>query len=467
MHVAVEALERALALAPPPAPVRSRRLARAAVAVADGTVVALCAWLGGAPVLAATAAWTIALARYGLRRSRVVASPRVELVRLVHAVAAGAAGVAVGTYALDRPLPRPTLAATTGLVLVALAVERLAARHVFRALRRRGRLLRPVAVVGTGAEAVALATAFRDDPALGYRLAAFVGDAPPPDAGFDGTPVVPRHGKVVEGLQLVGAEGVVVATTDVDPATCNRLVRRLGDAGIHVELSTGLADVDSRRLTVRPLGRFTVVAVDPVARGGRPVAAKRAFDLVVAGAVLVAVAPLLVLVALAVKLDSPGPVLYRQERVGRRGRRFTMLKFRSMVADAEAQQAALAAANEADGPLFKVRHDPRVTRVGRVLRRLSLDELPQLVNVLRGEMSLVGPRPALPSEVVQWEPELFDRLRVLPGITGLWQVRGRSEARFADYRRWDLYYADNWSLGHDLAIVIRTIPAVLSRRGAY
>jgi len=168
-----------------------------------------------------------------------------------------------------------------------------------------------------------------------------------------------------------------------------------------------------------------------------------------------------------VKLDTPGPVLFRQERVGRRGRRFTMLKFRSMVVDAEARRPALAAANEADGPLFKVRHDPRVTRVGRILRRLSLDELPQLVNVLRGDMSIVGPRPALPSEVVQWGPELFDRLHVPPGITGLWQVRGRSESRFADYRRWDLYYVDNWSLAHDMAIVLRTIPALLSRRGAY
>lgn len=466
MPVAVEALEQALALAPPTRS-RSRPLARAALVALDATVVAASAIVGGVGIPLAVAAWTAACSRYGLHRSRVVASPRTELARLVHAVAAGAAAVAAVAYLLDAPVARAALARTTVLVLGALVVERSAVRVVFQGLRRRGRLLRPVAVVGTGREAMTLAGTFRDEPELGYRVAAFVGESPVPDGRFDGTPVVPWHGKVVEELLLVGAEGAVIATTDVDPETANRLVRRLTDAGVHVELSSSLADIDTHRLSVRPLGRFAVLAVTPVPRRGGPIVAKRVFDIALAGTALVLSAPLLALVALAVKLDTPGPALFRQERVGRRGRRFIMLKFRSMVADAEARRGGLAAANKADGPLFKVRCDPRVTRVGRVLRRLSLDELPQLVNVLRGDMSIVGPRPALPSEVVQWGPELFDRLHVPPGITGLWQVRGRSESRFADYRRWDLYYVDNWSLAHDVAIVLRTIPALLSRRGAY
>jgi lipopolysaccharide/colanic/teichoic acid biosynthesis glycosyltransferase len=177
--------------------------------------------------------------------------------------------------------------------------------------------------------------------------------------------------------------------------------------------------------------------------------------------------PVWIAAAIAIKVTSPGPVLFRQERVGRRGRRFFVYKMRTMVVDAEDRLRDLALLNEADGPLFKIRSDPRVTPIGRILRKLSLDELPQLLNVLKGEMSLVGPRPALPSEVTHWNPELFDRLRVQPGITGMWQVRGRSDSSFAQYQRWDLYYVDNWSIAHDLAILARTVPVVLSQKGAY
>jgi lipopolysaccharide/colanic/teichoic acid biosynthesis glycosyltransferase len=169
----------------------------------------------------------------------------------------------------------------------------------------------------------------------------------------------------------------------------------------------------------------------------------------------------------AVKLDSPGPVFFRQVRVGKDGRPFEILKFRSMCVGAEAKQAELADLNERSGPLFKVTCDPRVTRVGRFLRKSSIDELPQLWNVIRGEMSVVGPRPALPAESEQWSPELRERLRVLPGITGMWQVSGRAEADFELYRRLDLYYVDNWSLTHDIRILLKTIVVVFAGRGAY
>jgi exopolysaccharide biosynthesis polyprenyl glycosylphosphotransferase len=182
---------------------------------------------------------------------------------------------------------------------------------------------------------------------------------------------------------------------------------------------------------------------------------------------LLVLAPLLVAIAIAIKLDSPGPVFYRQERVGKDGRRFWILKFRSMRQDADRLLPTIRQHNEASGPLFKMRADPRVTRVGRVLRRLSLDELPQLFNVLKGEMSLVGPRPPIPSEVEQYEDWQHGRLRAMPGITGLWQVSGRSEVPFHDMVRLDLHYIRNWSLGLDLEILWRTIPAVLTSRGAY
>src|SRR5918994_1994296 len=175
-----------------------------------------------------------------------------------------------------------------------------------------------------------------------------------------------------------------------------------------------------------------------------------------ASTVLVLTSPLLAVAMTVIKLDSPGPVFFRQVRVGRDGRSFTLLKLRTMVVDAEVRQGELHALNEADGPLFKMSHDPRVTRVGRVLRKLSIDELPQLICVLKGTMSMVGPRPALPSEVEHWDGPLRDRLRVLPGLTGLWQVSGRSDASFQQYRRLDLYYVDNWSLAHDLRICLRT-----------
>ena len=166
------------------------------------------------------------------------------------------------------------------------------------------------------------------------------------------------------------------------------------------------------------------------------------------------------------KLTSPGPVLFRQTRVGQYARPFEVLKLRTMVLDAEARLAALGELNEADGPMFKMAHDPRITRVGGFLRRTSLDELPQLWNVARGQMSLVGPRPALPSEMVEWDSELYNRLRVKPGITGMWQVNGRSGSSFADYQRLDLYYVDNWSILVDVGILAKTLPAVLSSRGA-
>jgi exopolysaccharide biosynthesis polyprenyl glycosylphosphotransferase len=210
-----------------------------------------------------------------------------------------------------------------------------------------------------------------------------------------------------------------------------------------------------------------MIYVEPVHRSGWRALAKRAFDVSVAACGLALLAPAMLLIAVLIKLDSPGPVLFRQMRVGKDGQLFSVLKFRTMVPDAEKLLDMLRELNEADGPLFKIRRDPRVTRVGRTLRALSLDELPQLWNVVRNEMSIVGPRPALPSEVRAWAPELHKRLRVKPGLTGMWQVNGRSDVPFQEYVRLDLYYVDNWSLWTDLAICAKTLPALLLRKGSY
>jgi exopolysaccharide biosynthesis polyprenyl glycosylphosphotransferase len=192
---------------------------------------------------------------------------------------------------------------------------------------------------------------------------------------------------------------------------------------------------------------------------------KRVVDVALSALALVVLSPLLLLVVILVRIDG-GPALFSQERSGLYGKTFRMWKFRSMVVDAEDQRAALEAQNEMTGPVFKIAHDPRVTRLGAFLRRSSIDELPQLWNVVRGDMSLVGPRPALPSEAEQWEGELLNRLRVRPGITGMWQVYGRDNEDFSEYERLDLFYIDNWSILTDLAIILRTVMVVINRTGS-
>lgn len=196
-------------------------------------------------------------------------------------------------------------------------------------------------------------------------------------------------------------------------------------------------------------------------------ASKRAFDLVLASVALVLLLPIIPLIAVMIKLDSPGPVLFRQDRVGKNGRPFKFYKFRSMRSDAEEQKKDVEALNEVDGPVFKVRSDPRITSVGKFLRRSSLDEIPQVFNVFRGDMSIVGPRPPLPSEVERYQPWQRKRLEVTPGITCLWQISGRSHLSFNEWMRLDLEYLRQRSLRTDVLILLKTIPAVIARKGAY
>jgi len=195
-------------------------------------------------------------------------------------------------------------------------------------------------------------------------------------------------------------------------------------------------------------------------------ALKRMFDVVASSAALWLFTPLFILVALGIKLTSRGPLFFRQERVGLRGKRFNMLKFRSMVVDAEARKAHLAARNEQAGPVFKMRNDPRVTRIGRVIRKYSIDELPQLINVLRGDMSLVGPRPPVPSEVEKYEAWQRRRLSVRPGLTCIWQVSGRNQISFEEWMYLDMQYIDHWTLAGDFNLIFKTVPVVITGRGA-
>ncbi len=263
------------------------------------------------------------------------------------------------------------------------------------------------------------------------------------------------------------ANGVIVVESFLDSETANALVRGLLRSHLYVDLASSVVDISADRLATRTLGSGVATWIAPRPKSGWRGRAKRLFDVVLSSGVLLAVSPIFIVLTLAVRFTSPGPVFFRQERVGRYGEPFDMLKFRSMVVDAEKLLEDLSEENEGSGPLFKMKDDPRVTSLGKFMRKTSLDELPQLINVLKNEMSLVGPRPALREEMSHWESALFDRLDVKPGITGQWQVSGRSGTSFEEYSRLDLYYVNNWSLWFDLSILARTIPAVVKSDGAF
>ncbi|MCU1354289.1 MAG: putative undecaprenyl-phosphate glycosylphosphotransferase [Acidimicrobiales bacterium] len=469
-------------------PVQSSRGQRAKLLLVSADIVALAAAILGTYALQRTAlrhhggngnhrhflttslvtlpGWLAVFANQRLYNTRFIGRRIDESRRVINACFMGMLVVALVASGTGYLVPRSALVTLFAAAAVLVLLERELARRLFLRLRSHGRMLRYVVIAGANPEGRELAAMLITEPWLGYHVLGFVDDTttdPQPVAG------VPLLGTLADTGRIVrdnSGTSVIVASSGVDTEVTNRLARDLLDQGIHVELSSTLRDISSQRLTVRPLGRFPIVYVEPVVRGGWRAAAKRAFDLVGAGLGLVLASPILAVAALAIRLDSKGGTLFRQVRVGRNGTPFKVLKLRTMVADAEARLGELAALNEADGPLFKMKSDPRVTRVGRVLRKTSIDEIPQLWNVLRGEMSLVGPRPALPHETEEWDALLTQRLRVKPGMTGMWQVSGRSDTSFEDYTRLDLYYVDNWSLATDLAILAKTVPVVLLRRGA-
>ena len=410
--------------------------------------------------------WLCVFARYKLYTAAAVTSVTAEIRRVLHAVAAGVACTAILSLILGTETSRVWLALTFATAMPIVVFERAVIRRVFRRARTRGQLQRRVVIIGTNAEALGIVQMLRSNAGLGYQVLGLLecGDS---TRGVSPVPVLGNWRDAPDIVQTLGATGVIIATSAIDTPVANRLARELIEIGCHVELTSGLVDISADRLLARPLGRRAVMYIEPVRRLGWRAVAKRIFDIGLAAGFLVLTLPLLLVAAVLIKLDTRGPVFFSQVRIGKDGKLFRVRKLRTMVADAENQFELLRERSEIDGPLFKMRDDPRVTRVGRYLRKTSIDELPQLWNVLIGEMSVVGPRPALPSEASEWTEELRSRLRVKPGITGMWQVNGRSTSSFDDYVRHDLYYVDNWSLLTDLAIVAKTIPVVLFRRGAY
>jgi exopolysaccharide biosynthesis polyprenyl glycosylphosphotransferase len=462
--------------------VRGSRAAKAAVLAADATAIvvamALAAWTRWVAneneaftPLWITAAlsmpiWLGVFARYKLYTAAAVTSRTAEFGRIVHGVAVASAGTGVLALLIGAQISRAWLVLTSVFALVTVEIERSIVRRVFRRARARGQLRRRVVVIGANAEGLEVVRMLRTTSELGYDVVGVV-ECGTTDDVVSPVPVLGDWSEALDIVRSVDVSGVIVATSAVDIAVANRLARDLMELGYHVELTSGLVDISADRLIARPLGRRPVMYVEPVRLSGWRAMAKRGFDIAASAAALLVVAPLLALAAILIKMDSRGPVFFSQLRVGKDGKLFRVRKLRTMVADAEQMLDVLRDRNEADGALFKMQDDPRVTGVGAVLRKWSIDELPQLFNVLLGEMSVVGPRPAIPSEMSSWSEGLENRLRVRPGITGMWQVNGRSSASFDEYVQHDLYYVDNWSLLTDVAIVLKTIPVVLLHKGAY
>jgi exopolysaccharide biosynthesis polyprenyl glycosylphosphotransferase len=260
---------------------------------------------------------------------------------------------------------------------------------------------------------------------------------------------------------------VVVSPTGLRAGTLREVTLALEGSTVDLAVAPSLFEVVTRRVTVESIDNVPILHVGQVRLERGRAAVKRALDVIGSAVLLLVFWPVMLAAAIAIRVRDGGPVLYRQERVGREGEPFTVLKFRTMHNGAHEEISELAHLNEAEGHFFKLRDDPRVTRTGRFLRRWSIDEFPQLWNVLRGDMSLVGPRPPLPEEVEKYEPWHLRRLRVRPGVTGVWQVSGRSDVPFDEAVRMDVFYIENWSLGYDLYLLAKTVKAVVSLRGAW
>src|SRR5580700_1220844 len=485
-------------------------LADLACALAAGAVAARIRF-GGQPYLPLTylgltcglpVAWWMSVLLAGGYDTRVIGLGSDEFRRILSAAVNLTAGVAVISYAAKLDLARGYLA----IALPSATVMDLTARYLLRKClhrqRVRGRCVRRVVAVGHAAAVARLVTVLRRDTYHGLAVvAACLVDGPEEGSGPDGgagagaawvpgarvpadggpaarvladsgpaagVPVVGGLGGVAAAVSRFGADTVaVLACPEMDGGRLRELAWELEKTDTDLFVAPALLDVAGPRTTIRPVAGLPLLHVDHPELAGAKQAVKSVFDKACAASALLLLAPLFAVIAISIRLADHGPVFFRQIRIGKDGEGFTLYKFRTMVPDAEQRKLQLAAHNEADGLLFKMRRDPRITRPGAWLRRWSLDELPQLINVLIGDMSLVGPRPALPEEVARYGGHMRRRLVVKPGLTGLWQVNGRSDLSREEAERLDLHYVDNWSLALDLQVIWKTGSAVIRGSGAY
>lgn len=414
--------------------------------------------------------WHAAFAAQGLYVSHRLSPMTGEIREVARAVLLTAVTLLVGAQFGKWPtINIATVASFAALSFILISAMRLALRSNLRRLRARGHNVKSLLIVGGGARARGLASVISERHDLGYALLGFVdNDLSFADAELAGAPWLGR----VDDLPRIVAHEVIDEVAIALPikshySQIESAVAVLEEQGITTHVLSDLFPQKLARSQPIDLGGMPIVSLHSTPVFSWRTEAKRIFDLVVALIMLVFCAPIFLLAAIAIKLDSRGPIFFVQERVGLSKRRFRMIKFRTMGIDAEARMKDLEHLNEKSGPIFKIKHDPRITTIGKWLRRTSIDELPQLVNVLLGDMSIVGPRPLSVRDAVKME-EAWQKRRfsVKPGLTCLWQVSGRSNLSFEQWMQLDLEYIDRWSLGLDATILLRTIPAVVLARGA-
>ena len=432
-----------------------------------GSPEAMQATIGAIAVL-----WLVVLAYHGAYATRFVGTGNEEYRAVTRSAVTLIAVIAFVSFALKLEFSRGILLMSVPLMVGSTVLARYVLRGRLAQARVNGDCLQPTILVGAAGAVLDLAERIAAEPAQsGLSVTGICVSNTDDDALSTATlhaPLLGDEASTLEAVDRVGAKVVAVASS---PTMSGHALRRLGWAleqrGVDLLIAPGIVEVAGPRLSLRRASGLPMLHVERPVSSGVRYATKLFADRLIALTVLVLISPILLVIGLLVRRDSDGPALFRQERVGEGGRTFTMFKFRTMGVDADARLSDLADGHDGNDTLFKLRMDPRITKIGAVLRRYSLDELPQLINVVRGEMSLVGPRPPLPREVDTYESDTVRRLRVRPGMTGLWQVSGRSDLSWVDSVRLDLWYVDNWSLALDAQILVRTVNAVFRGRGAY
>lgn len=424
--------------------------------------------------IALVVVWWIMLGAWNSRQSRILGAGPDEYKRVAAASLWLFGIVAIVSYVLRLETARGYVGVALPAGLFGLLLARWLIRQHLNVNRQMGQSMSRLLLLGGPSAVAHLARSLKTAKHAGYLpVAVYTPNTSelPSVEPESGLPVVgnsPNAKSIVEAIEACRADAVAVsAGVQLHPQTLRHLGWELASRNIGLIMAPALTDIAGPRIHTQQVAGLPLIHVTtPTLEGGQRVA-KRLFDVAVSALLLVVTLPVMAVVTILIKLDDGGPVLFRQDRVGIEGARFQMFKFRSMVVDAEAHLDSLRQSNDGNGLLFKMKEDPRVTSIGRLLRKFSLDELPQLFNVFTGSMSLVGPRPPLPSEVEAYEQDVRRRLLVKPGLTGLWQVSGRSNLSWQDSVRLDLYYVENWSLAGDLLILIKTFRAVFQSSGAY
>jgi exopolysaccharide biosynthesis polyprenyl glycosylphosphotransferase len=413
-------------------------------------------------------AWVLLLLVLGGYDVRFIGTGSDEFRKVLNAGWSLTAGIALVSYALDKDLSRVYLLIAMPMTVLLDLIVRYALRKHLHRLRSVGKCMSTVVAVGHPAAVADLVNELRRYHYHGLEVVAacLAGDTQVSEVA--GVPVVGDFDDTAEVVRRSGASTVaVLPSPEMDGVRLRQLAWELEKTGTDLCVAPALLDVAGPRTTIRPTAGLTLLHVDHPQLSGPRQVMKDLVDRVAAGVALLLLSPLMLVLAICVRLSDRGPALFKQTRVGKNGRSFKIYKFRTMVVDAERRLAELREMNEFDGVLFKMRRDPRVTPVGARLRKWSLDELPQLFNVLLGEMSLVGPRPPLPDEAALYADHVRRRLVVKPGLTGLWQVSGRSDLTWEESVRLDLRYVENWSLALDLQILWKTVFVLIRGRGAY